>query len=287
MAPRRVQLRRQRGAPHNSHSENRCVRERLSTQRTAAATTALPPRRANLNAARSAVTSLKNNYNRKINLKDKAALSTPPGPPAGNLASKVWASVRVATRLLAWRVRVRARAFSVWSSALDHYVERAASLGTRKAVRVTEISNHSRAGPFGAPLRAVVALPILVGRLLVQQWPSNRQLPRRPRRRAAPPPATQLAEQYKGVGGHFVGRFCAHLSATTKLVCPFLPIAWLAARCDSTKASLTVLHYISYSRRARRHLVSKPACCAPVNHMPDGDARVRSAQRAFARTTRG
>jgi hypothetical protein len=113
--------------------------------------------------------------------------------PAGNLASKVWASVRVATRLLAWRVRVRARAFSAWSSALDHYVERAASLGTRKAVRVTEISNHSRAGPFGAPLRAVVALPILVGRLLVQQWPSNRQRPRRPRRRAAPPPATQLA----------------------------------------------------------------------------------------------
>ena len=34
---------------------------------------------------------------------------------------------------------------------------------------------------------------ILVGRLLVQQWPSNRQLPRRPRRQAAPPPATQLA----------------------------------------------------------------------------------------------
>ena len=35
--------------------------------------------------------------------------------------------------------------------------------------------------------------------------------------------------------------------------------------------------------RARRHLVSKPACCAPVNHMPDGDARVRSAQRACTR----
>ena len=38
-----------------------------------------------------------------------------------------------------------------------------------------------------------MALPILVGGLLVQQWPSNRQRPRRPRRRAAPPPATQLA----------------------------------------------------------------------------------------------
>ena len=54
--------------------------------------------------------------------------------PAGNLASKVWASVRVATRLLAWRVRVRARASPVWKSELDDYVERSGpqrSLTTR------------------------------------------------------------------------------------------------------------------------------------------------------------
>ena len=61
--------------------------------------------------------------------------------PAGNLASKVWAAVRVATRLLAWRVRVRARAFSAWGSALDRYVERAASLGTRKAGAPFRLSN--------------------------------------------------------------------------------------------------------------------------------------------------
>ena len=81
--------------------------------------------------------------------------------PAGNLASKVWASVRVATRLLAWRVRVRARAFSVWSSALDHYVERAASLGTREAVRAARagFEYYSR-GPYGAPYGPIMALPI-------------------------------------------------------------------------------------------------------------------------------
>jgi len=38
-------------------------------------------------------------------------------------------------------------------------------------------------------------------------------------------PRSDFLEQFKGVGGHFVGKFCAHLSATTKLVCPFLPTA--------------------------------------------------------------
>jgi len=124
------------------------------------------------------------------------------------------------------RSSVRSRISYIWVATLDDYVERAASLGTREAVRAARagFEYYSR-GAYGAPYGPIMALPILVGRLLVQQWPSNRQLPRRPRRRAAPPPATQLAEQYKGVGGHFVGRFCAHLSATTKLVCPFLPIA--------------------------------------------------------------
>ena len=100
-------------------------------------------------------------------MKDKAALSTPPGPPAGNLASKVWASVRVATRLLAWRVRVRARAFPVWVTTLDDYVEQAASLGTREAVRGARggFEYYSR-GPYGAPYGPIMALPILVGRLL-------------------------------------------------------------------------------------------------------------------------
>ena len=46
---------------------------------------------------------------------------------------------------------------------------------------------------FCKKIGPILRLPILVGRLLVQQWPSNRQPPRRPQRRAAPPPATQLA----------------------------------------------------------------------------------------------
>jgi hypothetical protein len=115
--------------------------------------------------------------------------------PAGDLASKVWASVRVATRLLAWRIRVRARAFRVWCTTLDDYVERAASLGTREAVRAAGIPHCSR-GPYGAPYGPIMALPILVGRLLVQQWPSSRGASARPPpvpptpALAAPPPAT-------------------------------------------------------------------------------------------------
>jgi hypothetical protein len=113
--------------------------------------------------------------------------------PAGNLASKVWAAVRVATRLLAWRVRARfstrRRASRSWASNVaranfDALVGRAASLGTREAIL--------------APYHPLYRLPILVGTLIVLQWPSSRAAARpppapSPPELTAPPPATQLA----------------------------------------------------------------------------------------------
>ena len=108
-----------------------------------------------------------------------------------HLASKIWASVRVASRLLAWWSRARAR--QSWlhghyrSPALDEFVERSASLGPRAAA-------STRPGPTFLG-RGIRRKPILVGTLLVQQWPS---LPRVPNQLPevhppAPPPATQLA----------------------------------------------------------------------------------------------
>ena len=54
-----------------------------------------------------------------------------------HLASKIWPGVRVASRLLAWYTRARARQAEPWlgrrerrCAGLDEYVERAASLGT-------------------------------------------------------------------------------------------------------------------------------------------------------------
>ena len=109
-----------------------------------------------------------------------------------HLASKIWASVRVASRLLAWWSRARARRSYCQDRhsrgpALDAFVERSASLGPRAAA-------STRPGPAFLG-RAMRTKPILVGTLLVQQWPS---LPRVPywfpgEDQWHPPPATQLA----------------------------------------------------------------------------------------------
>jgi hypothetical protein len=113
--------------------------------------------------------------------------------PAGNLASKVWAAVRVATRLLAWRIRARfstrhraSRSGTSVGRVFVALVERAASLGTREAILT----------PY-RPLYPT-RLPILVGTLIVLQWPSSRAAARpppapSPPELTAPPPATQLA----------------------------------------------------------------------------------------------
>jgi hypothetical protein len=134
-----------------------------------------------------------------------------------HLASKMWACVRVASRLLAWCVRARART-TVYSSGgeierfaqsqihppptvgrarrsdLDRFVEHAASLGLREAVSATvgDSGWDERLWPAFGPLWRY---PILVGRLLIQQWPSRRDLGMpapMPLALAAPPPATQL-----------------------------------------------------------------------------------------------
>jgi hypothetical protein len=122
-----------------------------------------------------------------------------------HLASKTWACVRVASRLLAWSVRARVRCAlnrvsfgcGAQRASLDDFVERAASLGLREAAAATVDDGgfgklHS---PAAGPLRRS---PILVGRLLVQQGPSRWAAARpppapAPLALAAPPPATQLA----------------------------------------------------------------------------------------------
>ena len=111
-----------------------------------------------------------------------------------HLASKMWACVRVASRLLAWCVRARARTsvdcsggeigrFAQINPRLtvgrarrsDRFVEHAASLGLREAVSATvgDSGWDERLWPAFGPLWR---FPILVGRLLIQQWPSRRDL---------------------------------------------------------------------------------------------------------------
>ena len=121
-----------------------------------------------------------------------------------HLARKMWAGVRVASRLLAWLIRARARHVDFEcdgehrSLALDGFVERSASLGLRAALSVPP---GSRGCPrFPAPLRC---RPILIGRLLVQQWPATRDdagiarlaeaRRQRPRWRRQPPVPALLA----------------------------------------------------------------------------------------------
>ena len=102
--------------------------------------------------------------------------------------------MRVASRLLAWWSRARARQ-SYWHGhyrgpALDEFVERSASLGPRAAASTPP-------GPLY--LGVLRRKPILVGTLLAQQWPSLPRVPNQlpvghPRASTvAPPPATQLA----------------------------------------------------------------------------------------------
>ena len=110
-----------------------------------------------------------------------------------HLASKMWAYVRVASRMLAWCMRARTRCGHPTlreqrCTILDGIVRSTASLGPRKAV-------ERKLVPWLGTLRA---RPILVGRLLAQQWPSGRTAAGptpapAPLALPAPPPATQLA----------------------------------------------------------------------------------------------
>ena len=109
-----------------------------------------------------------------------------------HLASKVWASVRVASRLLAWWSRSRShrarRSKLPWESRGEFaeraaLVERAASLGTRVAI----LSLY----------RPIYRLPILVGKLIVQQGPSNRAAARSSQAATRPPPAPSPPRRWR------------------------------------------------------------------------------------------
>jgi hypothetical protein len=88
-----------------------------------------------------------------------------------HLASKIWASVRIASRLLAWSTRAKALrnrddseggTRECRARALDGFVGYCAYFRPRAAAMATS----------GLSILAVGRRPILVGRLLVQQWPS-------------------------------------------------------------------------------------------------------------------
>jgi hypothetical protein len=100
---------------------------------------------------------------------------------------KMWACVRIASRLLAWRGRARAlrqhKSYGYRAIMLDQCVERCA-LYTANRISI-------RAAARGVPIDGDRKLPILVGTLLLQQWPSARA--RRPRPAALPAPPTSSA----------------------------------------------------------------------------------------------
>ena len=95
-----------------------------------------------------------------------------------HLASKMWATIRVVSRLLAWRGRARAHRVEIFAHMLDRQVERRAP---HTANRIS-----IRAAARGVPIDGDRKLTILVGTLLLQQWPSARA--RRPRPAALPAP---------------------------------------------------------------------------------------------------
>jgi hypothetical protein len=97
-----------------------------------------------------------------------------------HLASKMWATIRVVSRLLAWRGRARAHRVENFAHMLDRQVER------RAPHTANRVSHHDAAvaGHIGGARK----LRMLVGRLLLQQWPSARA--RCPRPAALPAPST-------------------------------------------------------------------------------------------------
>jgi hypothetical protein len=101
------------------------------------------------------------------------------------LASKMWATIRIASRLLAWRRRVYLRLEAAEREVLVR--KRANALDTCVERDANRTSNRNAA--VAASMCSERRLPILVGRLLIQQWPSARA--RCPRPAALPAPSTK------------------------------------------------------------------------------------------------
>ena len=117
-----------------------------------------------------------------------------------HLARKMWASVRIASRLLAWRTRAGALRGSKKELALERcdVLDYLVDLGDAR----WRMPTGRRAFMCGYP--GGQALPFLVGKLLLQQWPSARARlpypavrllgpPKSPAAAAQPPPALALA----------------------------------------------------------------------------------------------
>ena len=127
-----------------------------------------------------------------------------------HLARKMWASVRIASRLLAWWSRAGALrpihglhglCRNMRGVALDEFVELTSKPAPCKCTEREAAEVIYQGG--GRLPRAVRRGPILVGRLLLQQWPSERArrphpaalpaLPTSSAVAAQPPPALALA----------------------------------------------------------------------------------------------
>jgi len=102
-----------------------------------------------------------------------------------HLASKMWATIRIASRLLAWRHRARARRDG---SASPKLLDRVRVLVERDAAAGRIAFGHRNAAVAARLGFGFSRLPILVGTLLLQQWPSVRA--RCPRPAALPAPST-------------------------------------------------------------------------------------------------
>jgi len=107
-----------------------------------------------------------------------------------HLASKMWATIRIASRLLAWRRRAHLANLAN-SSPLDNELVRCALAKCLRCVEAFDASNRTsnRSAAAAASICSERRLPILVGRLLIQQWPAQRD--RCPRPAALPAPSTK------------------------------------------------------------------------------------------------
>ena len=103
-----------------------------------------------------------------------------------HLASKMWATIRIASRLLAWRRRahLRPQATELVSCALATWLAKCCRCDERDTSNWTSDRNAAVAASMCSERR----MPILVGRLLIQQWPSVRD--RHPRSAEMPAPST-------------------------------------------------------------------------------------------------
>ena len=204
-----------------------------------------------------------------------------------HLARKMWASVRVASRLLAWLIRARACHYFRLETlvdrleALDEFVERSATLGLRAASRIPQLQVYP---DLQVPLRY---RPILIGRLLVQQWPAQRpattragiarlaearRQPHRPLPLPPPPPPALLAPPTSSAAA-------AHPLPALALAAPLPPSqqppSALAAAARAALDACELQDDRGSKRDALARTPPRPAAAPPTSPPPAGK-RVRA-----------